>query len=77
LLVRFAGFLDQPGGGRVLLKSALKKTLRGVRFRGTRDMVENRQKSARSQGRGGHDAGLVPLDRYVEFILRTGPINVD
>lgn len=46
----------------VLLKSALK-TLRDVRFRGTRDMlsiVKNLREEARVSDRDGHDAGLVP-----------------
>jgi hypothetical protein len=34
-------------------------------------------REARVSERDGHDAGLVPLDRYVEFIFRTGPINVN
>jgi hypothetical protein len=27
--------------------------------------------------RDGYDTGLVPLDHYVEFILRMGPVNVN
>ena len=57
----------------MLLKSALK-TLRDVRFRGTRDMsrIVRNLREARVSERDGDGAGLVPLDRYVELILRTG-----
>ena len=60
----------------VLLKIVLK-TLRDVRFRDARDMSRIVQKSARSQGicKDGYDAGLVPLDRYVEFIYERDQVD--
>ena len=40
-------------------------------------IVQKNLREARVSERDGHDAGLVPLGRNVEFILRTGPVNVN